>query len=441
MIKLSAVIITFNEEKNIERCLQSLQGVVDEIVVVDSFSTDSTEEICKKYNVRFIKHPFEGYIEQKNWATQQAKNDYVLSLDADEALSEELKKSILKVKENWEFDGYSFNRLTNYCGHWIKHTSWYPSKKLRLWDRRKGKWDGINPHDRFVLTKGCKTKHLKGDLLHYSFYSIDQHINQINKFTEIIADSFHKRGLRVNIFWHLILHPLWRFFRDYIVKIGFLGGLYGLIVSINSAYEVFIKYFKLYKLIESDKHKKPFRICFFTSSSKWTDDEKWQYHNALKLKDKGFDSIIVSHKKTKIFEEARNSKLFYYGLPNTRIDIFKIWSALLYIKYLKKYRVASIIINNPNDLRFVGFCARMANINKVFLHKTNIEPIPSSLINRYYFHHVINKVIIDSEKHIYTVIMNNYKLITKDKIDFLINNTEQEFCDKILQNTNLNISN
>ena len=113
MIKLSAVIITYNEEKNIKRCIDSLIPVADEIVIVDSFSEDRTKEICDNYDVKFITHPFEGHIEQKNWAVKQATFDYVLSIDADEALSERLKKSVLEVKENWNADGYFFNRLNN----------------------------------------------------------------------------------------------------------------------------------------------------------------------------------------------------------------------------------------------------------------------------------------------------------------------------------------
>ena len=166
MVEISAVIITFNEERNIERCLESLIGVVDEIVIVDSYSTDRTEEICRKYNVHFIKHRFTGYSEQKNWAILQARSPYILSLDADEALSEELKSSILRVKNNWTHNGYYFNRLTNYCGKWIRHTSWYPSRKLRLWDSRLGSWGGLDVHEKYFLQKGASRQFLKGDLLY-----------------------------------------------------------------------------------------------------------------------------------------------------------------------------------------------------------------------------------------------------------------------------------
>lgn len=141
-IKLSAVIITYNEEDNIERCLESLEKTADEILVVDSFSSDRTAEICKSKGVEFIQHSFEGHIEQKNYALSRASNDYVLSLDADEALSDKLIQSIRAAKQNWSTNGYSVNRLTNYCGKWIRHCGWYPDKKIRLWDKRKGTWGG-----------------------------------------------------------------------------------------------------------------------------------------------------------------------------------------------------------------------------------------------------------------------------------------------------------
>ncbi|MEK6565704.1 MAG: glycosyltransferase family 2 protein, partial [Bacteroidota bacterium] len=134
MTRLSVVIITHNEEQNIARCLESIRGVADEIVVVDSFSTDKTRAICQKHGARFIRHKFEGHIEQKNFAMRQAKSPYILSLDADEALSPELRQSILDVKNNWASDGYRINRLTNYCGAWIRHCGWYPDTKLRLLD-------------------------------------------------------------------------------------------------------------------------------------------------------------------------------------------------------------------------------------------------------------------------------------------------------------------
>ena len=219
MIHLSAVIITFNEEKNIERCLKSLQGVADEIVVVDSFSKDRTKEICERYNVKFVEHPFEGHIQQKNYAITQASSPFILSLDADEALDETLKQSILEVKKNWQVDGYSMNRLTNYCGKWIHHCGWYPDTKLRLWDARKGEWGGDNPHDKFELfDKNAKTVHLKGDILHYSYYTLDDHFKQVKYFTDILAKAQFERGKKAP-FIVMLLSPIVKFIKDYFIKL------------------------------------------------------------------------------------------------------------------------------------------------------------------------------------------------------------------------------
>ncbi len=246
-VNLSAVIITLNEEKNIDRCLTSIKDIADDIVVIDSFSTDKTEEICNKHGVRFVKHKFEGHIEQKNWAVTQARFPHILSLDADEAISEELKSEIISIKSNWEYDGYIMNRLNYFCGKWIKHCGWYPDKKLRLWDSRKGRWEGVNPHDKFVLKKGSGIKRLNGNILHYSFYTITQHLEQINKFSEIKAREDHNRGRRSNIL-RILFIPAFKFFRSYVIRLGFLDGYYGFIVCRNSAFASYLRYIKLKEL-------------------------------------------------------------------------------------------------------------------------------------------------------------------------------------------------
>lgn len=245
-IQLSVVIITFNEEKNIERCLNSVKAVADEIVVVDSFSTDRTKEICLKRQVKFIEHKFDGHIEQKNWAITQASSPYILSLDADEALTPELILEIKNIKNNWQFDGYKFNRLTNYCGKWIKHSGWYPDVKLRLWDSRNGSWKGTNPHDRYELNSDS-IKHIKKDILHYSYYNISDHIKQVNYFTEIAANAAFSEGKKSNIF-NVLINPPVKFFRDYFFKLGFLDGYYGFIIAIISSHATFLKYAKLKQL-------------------------------------------------------------------------------------------------------------------------------------------------------------------------------------------------
>lgn len=247
MIKLSGVIITYNEEEHLEKCLKSLIDVVEEIVVIDSFSTDRTPEICAAYNVRFIQNPFEGYIEQKNFALSQAKYDYILSLDGDEALSEPLKKAIIEVKKNWVFDGYYCNRLNNYCGQWIKHSDWYPDRKLRLFKKGSGEWKGINPHDTYTLKKGLKLGKLKGNLLHWIYRDYQEHNLKVEKFSTIAAQAYQKLGKKSSIF-KIIYRPFWAFFKAYFLRLGFLDGLNGFIICVQTYNVTFLKYIKLYKL-------------------------------------------------------------------------------------------------------------------------------------------------------------------------------------------------
>lgn len=246
-VSISATIIAFNEEKKIERCLKSLQGVADEIIVVDSFSTDGTQAICEKYNVKFVPHAFEGYVAQKNYALKHASFDYILSLDADEALSPELTEAILKVKRNWgDYHGYAFNRLNNYCGQWIKHSGWYPDRKIRLWDKRQGMWEGTDPHDK-VLIPQQHVKRLKGDLLHYAYFTVDEHLIQMHRFAEIAAKAKFKKGKRPVFLIHVILNPIFKFIRKYILQLGFLDGYYGFVFCATTAGLNFYKYLRLYE--------------------------------------------------------------------------------------------------------------------------------------------------------------------------------------------------
>ena len=412
MPKISVVIITLNEEKNIERCLKSVIDVADEVMVVDSFSTDNTEEICKQYNVRFIQHKFEGYIEQKNWATNQATYDYCLSLDADEALSDNLKASVLKIKENWDADGYTFNRLTSFCGKWIKHTSWYPSRKLRLWDRRKGKWDGLNPHDKFIMVKGSHVKQLYGDLLHYSFYTISDQINQINRFSDILSVAYYQKGANSGLA-HILVRPFWRFFRDFFIKLGFLDGFYGLVVSLNASFEVYLKYLKLKKLIEKDQKKAPFRICFLTSMYTQFSNEQWCLDNIKKLNQQGAESFILAHENSHIIAQAKTAKMQYITSRinnKTHQNLFKIFHLAA---VLKRMRVQYIVVSNPTDALLASKCALFAGIKDIsYLTQENEEP--NTFLQKYVLKNYIHRFFTDQE-----IPLSLEPVIIKEKVNYL----------------------
>jgi len=254
-VPVSAVIITFNEEKNIRRCLESLQGIADDIVVLDSYSTDATPVICREMGVRFFQHPFDGHIEQKNRAITYARYPHVLSLDADEALDDTLREEIFRVKKNFSKNGYYIPRLTYYCGKWIRYSGWYPDLKLRLWDSRKGRWTGINPHDRYELYEGDKnTGRLKGNILHYSYYSLEDHYRQVEYFTNIASRAYYEKKIPAP-FYKLIVNPVAKFIAHYFLHAGFLDGKEGFHIARISAYATWLKYKKLRDLYHQESNK------------------------------------------------------------------------------------------------------------------------------------------------------------------------------------------
>ena len=192
-----------------------------------------------------IQQKFLGYIEQKNFAMEAARHDYVLSLDADERLSEAMRDEILKVKTNWQGDAYAFDRLNNYGGVWLRFVA-SPDRKTRLWDRRKGRWGGENPHDK-VMVDG-RIQKLKGKLIHYAYRDLMAFYEQNLKFARIAAEAKYARGKKANMLWHVILSSVFKFVRLYFFKLGFLDGAQGFVFSVMSAYTNFAKYSRLREL-------------------------------------------------------------------------------------------------------------------------------------------------------------------------------------------------
>lgn len=258
---ISAVIITHNEERNIGRCLQSLQGVADEVIVVDSGSTDSTSQICADYNTQFPtlnfqSHPWEGYSGQKNFANALATGDWILSIDADEALSSELSASLHTFKQGHPDPKvvYSFNRLTNYCGHWIHHCGWYPDRCTRLWARGVAHWEGLI-HEELRYEGAVKHVTLKGDLLHYSYYTVAEHQQRMARYAPLSAEQNFSRGKRCGVA-SLVFRPTWTFIRSYFLKAGFLDGSAGFTVCRLSSTYTLVKYATLYNLCHAKNENK-----------------------------------------------------------------------------------------------------------------------------------------------------------------------------------------
>ena len=243
MPPLSVVVITYNEERNIGRCLESVTDIADDIVVVDSFSTDATEAICRSRRVRFIRHPWEGYSASKNFGNGQARHDRILSIDADEALSPELRGSIADLAAKDAVLPCKFKRLTNYCGRWIRHGGWYPDIKVRVFDRTKTQWRG-SIHETLDGIDEKKALLLSGDCYHYTCYTVAEHLSQMRTFTDLMAADGFRRGKGPSL-TRLIVSPVSKFFRDYCLRLGFLDGKSGLVIAALSAYATYLKYSKL----------------------------------------------------------------------------------------------------------------------------------------------------------------------------------------------------
>jgi glycosyltransferase involved in cell wall biosynthesis len=250
MKSLSVVIITFNEEENIGKCIESVKRIADEIVVVDSFSTDKTSVVATAAGARFFYHKFAGHIEQKNFALTKATNEWILSLDADETLSYELLAQLIAWKNEPDEEmitGYNMNRLNFYCGRPIKTCGMYPDQKMRLWQKDAGSWQGINPHDKFVLNEPFKADFMKGDILHNTWPTYTAFLQQVDKFATISAQHLKSRGL-LYLLLKMIFSPPFKFVKIYIFKAGFTEGFTGLIICFHQSREVFLKYWRAIKL-------------------------------------------------------------------------------------------------------------------------------------------------------------------------------------------------
>lgn len=249
---ISGVIIAYNEEARIEACIRSLMQVSNQVIVLDSGSDDRTVERARALGADVYYRKFNGHIEQKNAAVQLTRHDWVLSLDADETLSEELIQSIRKLQQRQSPPGtnepdprlaYRFKRLNNFCGQWIRHGAWYPDAKIRLWHKSFGKWGGRNPHDQVIPAPDVKMMDLQGPILHYSYDSADELRIQSDKFAAIARQEMSKSPAPV---WRFpMLRAGFKFFRDFALKLGFLDGKAGLLIAYHNARYTYLKYSKI----------------------------------------------------------------------------------------------------------------------------------------------------------------------------------------------------
>jgi len=257
-MEISAVIITCNEEKNLEAALASLRGVASEIVVVDSFSTDATFRIAKKHTPRVVQRKWTSYADQKNYANGLAAGPWILSLDADERLSPGLREELLALKASFQEPdcaGFSMPRRVFYLGRWIKHSGWYPDRRVRLFRKDAARWEGDYVHESLFVAG--RIERLQGDVHHFSYRDITDHLDRINKFSSLGAQKLYAKKIKCRAV-HLLCLPPARFIKSYILKRGFLDGFPGLVISVLNGYAIFARYAKLREIWKKGERIEPF---------------------------------------------------------------------------------------------------------------------------------------------------------------------------------------
>ncbi len=255
-MEITAVIITHNEETSLEGALKSVAGVASEIVVVDSFSTDNTVKIAKKYTNRVFERAWTNFADQKNFANSKASHPWILSLDADERVSPELRAELADLrKAEPHCPAFSIPRQVFYLGRWIRHSGWYPDRKLRLFRKDKACWEGEYVHEKLVI-EGPVGK-LRGSLHHFTYRNIAEHLARINKFSDLGAQKLYAQQKKCR-WYHLLFFPFFRFLRAYFWKWGFLDGFAGLVISVLTGYGIFVRYAKLKEIWKKGERIEPF---------------------------------------------------------------------------------------------------------------------------------------------------------------------------------------
>jgi len=255
-MKISAVIITYNEEARLEPALKSLEGLVSEIVVVDSFSTDDTVRLARRYTSKVFQRKWTDYADQKNYANNKASSPWILSLDADERISPELRQEILNMKdEEPDCSGFSMPRKVFYLGRWIRHSGWYPDRKIRLFQKDKARWEGEYVHEKLVIEG--RVQKFNGSIHHFTYRNISDHLDRINHFSQLGAQKLYSQRKKCR-WYHLVFIPFSRFVKSFFWRAGFLDGYGGVVISVLNSYSLFLRYAKLREIWKKGERIEPF---------------------------------------------------------------------------------------------------------------------------------------------------------------------------------------
>lgn len=391
--KISAVIITYNEEKNIEKCLNSLRDVVDEIIVVDSFSSDKTQSICDRFSTRFLSKKFDGYSSSKNWGIEQSKFNFILSLDADEVLSETLKKSILKEKESGFKKAYKMNRL-NFIGEKpLKFGGWYPDQKVRLFHKDYACWNDKKVHETVEVKQETNVGFLNGDLLHYSFESYGDHLLTINKYSNIRVDEALKQSKSYSLIKSIIKSKV-KFFKLYLLKGGFKDGPVGFRMALNSGLRHFIEYGKFRQKTSPSINSK--QICLFNTTSFWGGGEKWHFEAAKDLSDAGGEVCFVAKKNSPLAEKLKGTNIKSSFFSTSNLSFLNPVKLYKLAAYFRNNKIKTVVFNGSTDLKTGGLAAFFAGVPNIVYRRGLASAPKSDLLNLFLFTSVVTDFIVNS---------------------------------------------
>jgi glycosyltransferase involved in cell wall biosynthesis len=255
-VEFSAVIITYNEELRLEGALKSLAGLASEIIVVDAHSADETVRVARRYTERVFERSWTNFADQKNFGNDKTIHPWILSLDADERVSPELRDELLELRKSEpDCDAFSIPRLVFYLGRWIRHSGWYPDRKVRLFRKSRARWEGEFVHEKLAFQG--QLRKLNGPIHHFTYRNIADHLTRINRFSDLGAQKLYASGRKPRCY-HLLCLPFFRFLRAYLLRGGILDGFAGLVISVLTGYAVFIRYAKLREIWKKGARIEPF---------------------------------------------------------------------------------------------------------------------------------------------------------------------------------------
>ncbi|MEO0468715.1 MAG: glycosyltransferase [Bacteroidota bacterium] len=394
-MRISAVIITLNEADHIGRCLQSLQGVADEFIVVDAFSQDETVALAEKAGAKVLQHAFDGFGAQKNRGIAAASGEYILSLDADEALSEELTQAILSLKQSvptataWEM------RRRNFVGKkWIRYGGWYPDWKLRLWRKDVAQWNLSPVHESLEFVETVVAEKLSGDLLHYSFRSVADHLHRIRRYTRIRAAKSLKQGKNLSLL-KAIFKGWYRFCRLYILKAGCLDGKIGLTLSWNAGLRDLIQY-ALMRRMQFPADRK--RICFVNTTKAWGGGEKWHTDSARFLAESGEQIFFLYGPNRTLQQSIETSEMEAHQISLSNLSFLNPFKLRQLVRFFRRQKTHTVLLNGSNDLKSAGLAAFLAGVPRIIYRRGLAKAPKNSWLNAFLFSVVVDEFIVNSQE-------------------------------------------